>query len=87
MSSSLYEIVELDNGEIALQRAGEDDAEPLVSIRFSDESLYYLNSARLLVAKAMIEAGLEVLGDLSEDTVGEEGFEPDVDSDDPAVLH
>ncbi len=86
MSSSLYEIVELENGEIALQRAGEEDSEPLVSIRFSEESLYYLNSARLVVAKAMIEAGLEVLGDLSEegsDLVEDEN----ADDDDPQLLH
>lgn len=88
MSSSLYEIVELENGEIALQRAGEDDAEPLVSIRFSDESLYYLDSARLVVAKAMIEAGLEVLGDLSEENDGlEETTDSEEDQDNSQLLH
>jgi len=42
--STLYEIVELANGEIALQRADET-GEPLVAIRFSSESLYFLNEA------------------------------------------
>lgn len=65
MSSSVFEIVELPNGEIALQRAG-DDGEPLVSIRFSSDSLYFLKSARFEVARAMIEAGLEVAGELAE---------------------
>ncbi len=86
MSSSLYEIVELENGEIALQRAGEEDAEPLVSIRFSEESLYYLSSARLVVAKAMIEAGLEVLGDLSEEGA-DAGEEDTYGDDDSQLLH
>ena len=56
--SDLYEIVEIAEGEIVLRRADED-GEPLVSISFSDEALYFLNSSRFNVAKAMIEAGLE----------------------------
>lgn len=68
--SALYEIVELPNGEIALQRtdgAAEGENEPLVSIRFSEESLYFLNEAKFDVAKAMIEAGLEVAGDIEDE--------------------
>ena len=37
MSTSLLEIVDLGDGEIVLQRA-DDDSEPLVVIRFSEES-------------------------------------------------
>lgn len=67
--SSLFEIVELPNGEIVLQRAddaGEGQGEPLVSIRFSEESLYFLSNAKYDVAKAMIEAGLEVASDMDD---------------------
>ena len=67
--SSLFEIVELPNGEIVLQRAddaGERQGEPLVSIKFSEESLYFLNDAKYDVAKAMIEAGLEIASDMDE---------------------
>lgn len=67
--SSLYEIIELPNGEIALTRA-EDDApegsEPLVSIKFSEESIHFLGESRLEIARAMIEAGLDTLSELSE---------------------
>ncbi len=88
MSSALYEIVELANGDIALQRAGEEDAEPLVSIRFSEESLYYLNSARLAIAKAMIEAGLEALGELSEEAESLEDADGVADAyDDDKTIH
>ena len=69
---TLYEIVELPNGEIALQRAddaGEKQGEPLVSIRFSEESLYFLNDAKFDVAKAMIEAGLEIASDIEDEEV------------------
>jgi len=78
--STLYEIVELPNGEIALQKADEN-GEPLVSIRFSEESLYFLNDAKFDVAKAMIEAGLEAAGD-----IGAEGAEQ-VEPEDQEYLH
>ncbi|WP_049721948.1 hypothetical protein [Gilvimarinus polysaccharolyticus] len=65
MSASLYEIVELSNGEVVLQRADEN-GEPLVSIRFSAESLSFMRDGKFDVAKAMIEAGMEVAGDLAE---------------------
>lgn len=60
--SSLLEIVELYNGDIVLQRADSadgDDAEALMTIRFSDESKGYLPENRLEIAKAMIHAGIE----------------------------
>ncbi|WP_086931493.1 hypothetical protein [Agarilytica rhodophyticola] len=63
--TTLFEIIELPNGEIALRRADES-GEPLVSIRFSKESLYFLNEAKIDIAKAMIEAGLEAAGEIQE---------------------
>lgn len=79
--SSLYEIIELPNGEIALARAEDDnpDGEPLVSIKFSEESVHFLGESRLEVARAMIEAGLDVLSELSEAAA-------DVDTDIDGVL-
>ena len=40
----LYEVVEFPDGEVGLCRAGEgrSDGEPLVTIRFSEESRYFL---------------------------------------------
>ncbi len=69
--STLYEIVELENGDIALQRADAEGSEPLVLIKFSEESLYFLNEAKFDVAKAMIEAGLEAASDIQEEVVEE----------------
>ena len=66
----LYEVVEFPDGEVGLCRAGEgrSDEEPLVTIRFSEESRYFLEAAlengAISVAKAMIEAGLEAVEDL-----------------------
>lgn len=67
MSSPLYEIVELANGDVVLQRADEEEGAPLVSIRFSAETLSYMQEGTFDVAKAMIEAGMEAAGDLAID--------------------
>jgi hypothetical protein len=85
MSSFLYEIIELPNGDVALQHADEN-SEPVVSIRFSAESLYFLKGAKFEIAKAMIEAGLEAAGEMAEyeetpsqeeDTLLDMDFDPD----------
>jgi len=64
VAASLLEIVDLGDGEIVLQRA-DDDSEPLVTIRFSDESRVYLMDNGLEVAKAMIQAGIQAAADLA----------------------
>lgn len=64
--SSFYEIIELTNGDVALARADDENNEPLVTIRFSVESLAFLGEDKFNVAKAMIEAGMEAAGDLAD---------------------
>lgn len=64
--SSLYEIIELKNGDVALAKDGKE-SEPLVSICFSQEAKNYLENSKLSVAKAMIEAGLEAAFGLEDD--------------------
>jgi hypothetical protein len=64
LAASLLEIVELASGEFVLRRPG-GDGEPLVRIRFSPESREYLSDARLDVAKAMIEAGIQTAAQLA----------------------
>jgi hypothetical protein len=67
MSSSFYEIVELSSGEIVLKRSGDDSSrEPLVTLRFSEESIAFLGAGRFEVAKAMIEAGMDAASELAE---------------------
>lgn len=65
MPTSLLEIVDCGNGEIVLQHA-DDDSEPLVSIRFSDEARVYMMDNGLEVAKAMIQAGIQAAAHISE---------------------
>jgi hypothetical protein len=64
--SSFYEIIELMNGDVALARADDENNEPLVTIRFSSESLAFLGEEKFNVAKAMIEAGMEAAGDIAD---------------------
>lgn len=78
MPTAFYEIVLLPDGDFALQRT-DDDAEPLVRIRFSKEARGFLGEAGIEVAQAMIDAGIEaveMLGmdtDASEDEMSEAG--------------
>ncbi|HEX4881952.1 MAG TPA: hypothetical protein VFV18_06370 [Porticoccaceae bacterium] len=68
MASTLFEIVELPDGEFALQRAGEE-GEPLVRIEFSEEARVYLLDSGLDVARAMIDAGIEAIEKLGTDNM------------------
>mgnify|MGYP000164863883 CR=1 FL=1 len=63
MSLSLFEIVILPDGDVALQRTDDDDA-PLIRISFSDEAQAFLQTATVDVAKVMIDAGIEVFEQL-----------------------
>lgn len=63
MASTLFEIIELPDGEFALQRSG-DSGEPLLRIEFSEEARVYLRGSGLDVARAMIDAGIEAIENL-----------------------
>ena len=65
MPTSFLEIVELADGDIVLQRA-DDDSEPLVRIRFSEESRLYMMGNGVEVAKVMIQAGIQAAATLAE---------------------
>ena len=83
MSNSYYEIVELADGEIALQRV-DGDGEPLVRVSFSDEVKFYLQEQCVEVAKAMINTGIKIVGQIQEDDHSEEE-EAEIES--PRTLH
>ncbi len=65
MPASFLEIIELADGEVVLQRA-EDDSEPMVRIRFSEEARLYMMDNGLEVAKAMIQAGIQAAAAIAE---------------------
>ncbi len=92
MPSSFLEIVELPNGDIVLLRA-DGEGDPLVNIRFSDESKSYMPEARLEIARAMIQAGIETAVMLSENDEESDSdlratfVDDDDESNEPRVLH
>ncbi len=77
MSTSLLEIIDLGNGEIVLQRS-DDSSDPLVTIKFSEESQIYLLENGLEVAKVMIQAGIQAAAAIAQesDEHGEEEVTP-----------
>ncbi len=79
--TEILEIVELANGDIALRRP-DSEKDPLVSIRFSDESRHFLGKIRPLIAKAMIEAGIQAVQDLREGPWEENFEDSDFDEED-----
>ena len=82
MPASLLEVIDLGDGEVVLKRADED-SEPLVRIKFSDESRVYLMDNGLEVAKAMIQAGIQAAAMIAEQ--GEMEIETSMEA--PRILH
>jgi len=64
MSDMFLEIIELDDGQIALRRADSDD-EPIMRISFSDSVREQLEEECIDVAKVMLTAGIHMISDLN----------------------
>jgi hypothetical protein len=62
---SLFEIVQLDNGDVVLRRCRGSD-EPLVRLRFSPQMLDRLGDDLLDVAEAMLDAAADAVAELHE---------------------
>lgn len=62
--AAVFEIVELSDGDIALKRS-DGEGEPLVRITFSGDAKASFPAQHLEIAKAMIEAGVRKVGELS----------------------
>jgi hypothetical protein len=62
--AAVFEIVELSDGDVALKRS-DGEGEPLVKISFSGDAKMSFPEQHLEIAKAMIEAGVRKVGQLS----------------------
>jgi len=63
MTDSRIELVQLENGDIALRRADSPD-KPLVTISISDEVEDLMPADKIDIAQAMVEAGIERYRDI-----------------------
>ena len=88
MTSSFLEIIELANGDIVLKRA-DSEGEPLVNIRFSDESRHYMPDSKLEIARVMIQAGIEAAAEMNaeENSLAIEEIEQEEETPQHRVLH
>ncbi|TNC82074.1 MAG: hypothetical protein C9356_05300 [Oleiphilus sp.] len=71
MSSSFLEIIELEDGSYALQKIDSDDA-PLVVIQFSEQVSEFLHGNEVVVAKAMMGAGVQAASNVSKAVLAKE---------------
>jgi len=62
--AAVFEIVELENGDVALKR-NDGEGEPLVRIVFSNDAKDSFPQQHMEIARAMIEAGVRKVGELS----------------------
>lgn len=72
--TQIFEIVELDNGDVALKRAGEPMQEALVKIQFSEDAKASLQTHQVDVARVMLEAGVRKVGQISGFEIEREDF-------------
>lgn len=89
MKDTYLEIVELENGEIVLRPASEDeeDKSPIATLKISDDTKEYLKDRYFELAKCMFHAGIDFV--YSEDFDEPDNGEVDAHDDEfmPRILH
>ncbi|GAA6138541.1 hypothetical protein NBRC116583_22880 [Arenicella sp. 4NH20-0111] len=68
MTESRIELVQLENGDIALRRSDEPE-KPLVTISISDEVQDLMPQDKIDIAHSMVEAGIERYRDIQVERV------------------
>jgi len=71
--SSYFEIVQLENGDFALQPAGGGGAQ-LVKISFGEDAKSFLAGNDAVVARAMIQAAIHTVGALRDEEIKHRKF-------------
>jgi hypothetical protein len=86
LTSSFLEIVQLADGEIVLKRS-EEEGEPLVEIRFSEESKAYIGDSGIDIARVMIQAGIQAAAHISESQLPESDVDKSFEETEEHTLH
>ncbi len=82
----MLEIVQLENGDIVLRRAGKPEEE-LLTIQFSDSLEQQLQGLKLDIAKAMIQAGVNTYADIIESGQADISEDEDKNTPEPPTIH
>lgn len=69
-TDSIIELVQLENGDIALRNSSTPD-EPLLTINFSDQVRGFLQADQMSVANAMVGAGINRYRDVQVERIKE----------------
>ena len=69
-TDSIIELVQLENGDIALRNSDTPDA-PLLTINFSEQVRNFLQADQMSVANAMVEAGINRYRDVQMERIKE----------------
>ncbi|MFD1383829.1 hypothetical protein ACFQ45_10640 [Rhodanobacter aciditrophus] len=87
MKDTYLEIVELENGDIVLRPASEDedDKTPLATLKISDDTKAFLKDRYFELAKCMFHAGIDYV--YSEDFDSGEGHDAHDEEFMPRILH
>ena len=86
MSDMFLEIIELDDGQIALRRADSED-EPIMRISFSDDVREQLDDECIDVAKVRLTAGIHMISDLNGKAVEKAEQPEEPEGELPRVIH
>ncbi|MGH1463132.1 MAG: hypothetical protein ACRBB6_13975 [Neptuniibacter sp.] len=62
-SEMVLEIVELEEGELAIRNPDSSASEPMIKVNFSEEIKEKLNDQYLDVARVMLTAGIQMMAD------------------------
>ncbi|GGK82941.1 hypothetical protein [Amphritea balenae] len=86
MSDMFLEIIELDDGQIALRRADSDD-EPIMKISFSDDVREQMDGDCIDIAKVMLTAGIHMISDLNVKAASEIETNEEPAEEAPRTIH
>ena len=87
MKDTYLEIVELDNGDIVLRPASDEDEDkqPLATLKISDDTKAFLKDRYFELAKCMFHAGIDYV--YSEDFDSSENLDAHDEEFMPRILH
>lgn len=82
----VLEIIELEDGELAIRNPENTEEEPILRVNFSDELKEKLDDQCLDVARVMLTAGIQMVAEAGVQ-LSEQSAEPDFTEDENPTIH